>query len=139
MKVFVVFVESVEASREHASKVIDSIQRFANWEPELLPGVTPQTLHLYNALLPIVDQSPSRIQGFRQNVYQTYLTKQSCFYNHVRVWQRCLELMEPVAFVEHDSLCVRDWDDVEFEQILILCQVRAATKRRPQASRQEWL
>lgn len=120
MKAFVVFVDRVAKSREYALKVLTSIQHHAGWTAELLPGVTPDTLPLYEQWFPMQDQEPSRIVGFREQAYDTYLTKKSCFYNHVRVWHRCIELDEPVAFIEHDAVCVRDWDQPRFRQVLIL-------------------
>lgn len=120
MKAFVVFVPQVAASREYASKVLESIQNHAGWTPELLPGTTPDTIPLYEQWFSMQDQVPSRIVGFRERAYEIYLTKKSCFYNHVRVWHRCVELDEPVAFIEHDAICVRDWDEPKFNQVLIL-------------------
>lgn len=120
MKAFVVFVPQVAGSREHALTVLESIQRHRGWEAELLPGTTPDTLPLYQQWFPLQDQSPSRIEGFREHAHDTYLTKMSCFYNHVRVWHRAIELDQPVAFIEHDAVCVRNWDDKEFSQVLIL-------------------
>jgi len=120
MKAFVVFVPQVAGSREHALTVLESIQAHQGWEAELLPGTTPDTLPLYQQWFPLIDQSPSRIEGFREHAHDTYLTKMSCFYNHVRVWHRAIELDEPVAFIEHDAVCVRDWNQPKFRQVLIL-------------------
>ena len=120
MKAFIVFVEQVAKSVDYAQQVLSSMQLYQTWQPELLPGVTPRTLPLYEAWFPFQDRSPSRIEGFREQLYDTYLTKKSCFFNHVRVWYRCLELGEPVAFVEHDAVCVRDWDESSFDGVLIL-------------------
>lgn len=120
MKAFLIFVPQVAASVEHASVVVEEFGKFPNWDLELLPGATPVTLPLFQKWFPFQDQAISRINGFRTSVYSTYETKLSCFYNHVRVWTRCVELGEPVAFIEHDAVPVRDWDHLSFREVLIL-------------------
>jgi GR25 family glycosyltransferase involved in LPS biosynthesis len=42
-----------------------------------------------------------------------------CFYSHYRLWQRCVELNEPIWIFEDDVRFIRPYHAVEFEEILI--------------------
>lgn len=43
-----------------------------------------------------------------------------CFYSHYTLWQKCVELNEPIMIFEDDVKFYRGWDPVEWEDILIL-------------------
>lgn len=120
MKVFLIFVDTHAGSINHMQQVLESIQQFPNWEPILFPGVNPNSLSLFEKQFPIKEQHKSRVGLFKKHRPSTYLTKKSCFYNHYRVWKHCVDLNEPVAFVEHDSICQRDWNYAFFNEVLIL-------------------
>lgn len=129
MKTFLIFVDTVDRSISHASIVLGSIKEHCGWDVEILPGTTPHTLKLFETQWPLEMQPRSRVQGFRREKFDTYLTKKSCFYNHYRVWHRCVELNRPVAFVEHDAVCVCDWDYQHFNDVLILHPQSAVRQR----------
>ena len=40
--------------------------------------------------------------------------------NHVRLWNKCIELNETIAVIEQDSFCVRSWQPVAFDDVLIM-------------------
>ncbi len=42
-----------------------------------------------------------------------------CFYSHYRLWQKCVELNEPIMVFEDDVMFVRNYIPVEFEEVLI--------------------
>jgi GR25 family glycosyltransferase involved in LPS biosynthesis len=119
MKSFVIYVKSSEKSRQYAEASLQSC--WNNFEAELFEGVERATLQewddkLYN-LSPIVN---SRAVGHFLDTKERYETKKSCFLNHVRLWQKCVELNETIAIIEHDAHCVRSWDNIQFDELLIL-------------------
>lgn len=120
MKAFLIFVDTHAGSLNHIATVLNSIRQFSSWEPILFPGVNPDSLSLFEMQFPIQEKFKSRISYFKKHVLNTYLTKKSCFYNHYRVWKYCASLGEPVAFIEHDSICQKEWDQIKFKDILIL-------------------
>ena len=44
-----------------------------------------------------------------------------CFYSHYRLWQKCVELNEPIWIFEDDVIFERKYTPVEFDEILLLC------------------
>lgn len=44
-----------------------------------------------------------------------------CFYSHYRLWQKCVELNEPIFIFEDDVLFERNFIPVEWEDVLLLC------------------
>jgi len=42
-----------------------------------------------------------------------------CFYSHYRLWQKCVELNEPIWIFEDDVKFVRPYHPVEFDEVLI--------------------
>ena len=43
-----------------------------------------------------------------------------CFYSHYKLWQKCVELNEPIMIFEDDVKFYRKYEPVEFDDILIL-------------------
>lgn len=43
-----------------------------------------------------------------------------CFYSHYSLWQKCMELDEPIMIFEDDVKFYRGWQPVEWEGVLIL-------------------
>jgi glycosyl transferase, family 25 len=46
---------------------------------------------------------------------------QGCFFSHYGLWQRCLELAEPIMIFEDDVKVYRQYFPVEFSGVLITC------------------
>jgi GR25 family glycosyltransferase involved in LPS biosynthesis len=44
-----------------------------------------------------------------------------CFYSHYRLWQKCVELNEPIWIFEDDVLFERGWLPIEWEDVLMVC------------------
>lgn len=45
---------------------------------------------------------------------------QGCFYSHYRLWQKCIELNEPITIWEDDIVLSRPYLEVEWQDILVL-------------------
>ena len=62
----------------------------------------------------------SRAAAFYLHDSDIYMIKKCCSFNHYRLFNRCVELNEPIAIIEHDSHCIGDWKDFKFEDILVM-------------------
>jgi GR25 family glycosyltransferase involved in LPS biosynthesis len=51
-----------------------------------------------------------------------------CFYSHYRLWQRCVELNEPVFIFEDDVMFERGWVPVDWQDVLMVCLGKKAYK-----------
>jgi GR25 family glycosyltransferase involved in LPS biosynthesis len=45
---------------------------------------------------------------------------QGCFYSHYRLWQKCAELNEPITIWEDDIVLYRNYQPIEWDDILVL-------------------
>lgn len=43
-----------------------------------------------------------------------------CFHSHYRLWQKCVELDEPIIVFEDDIIVHRDYQEIDFDELLIL-------------------
>jgi hypothetical protein len=57
-----------------------------------------------------------------------------CFYSHYALWQRCVELNEPIMIFEDDVKFYRNYRPVEFESVLILSLGKSSFLSDPQKS-----
>ena len=128
MKTFVIYVDGHEQSTYQAEQCMKSLQK--GFEGELFKGTTPATLSQYESKhnFPLIENA--RLEAFSKEDQDKYLTKKSCFYNHVRLWEKCIELDEPIVFAEHDAHCVREWDNIDFDEVLVLNVESAMTNKR---------
>lgn len=116
MKSFVIYLKGHTASEKQANDCYRSSSS-SGFDVEMLEGITPKTLYDYEHYPEV---SNGRVTNFKRESKKVYETKMSCFLNHVKVWKKCLELNEPVAFIEHDSYCVRNWDNPTWKDVLIM-------------------
>jgi len=47
------------------------------------------------------------------------LGQQGCWFSHFLLWQRCLELNEPLVILEHDAVIQRKWEPLEINNSLV--------------------
>lgn len=116
MKAFIIHTDH-NKSVEYANKALKSFDNYNGWKPELFNGVTIETLSEYEEQYNIKVKIESRAITFLPNHFKV---KKSCFLNHYRLFHKCIELNEPLAVIEHDSHCVGNWDNLEFDNILIM-------------------
>jgi hypothetical protein len=55
-----------------------------------------------------------------------------CFYSHYGLWQKCVELGEPIMIFEDDVKFYRKYEPVEFEGVLVLSLGKSSFMRDPQ-------
>jgi len=51
-----------------------------------------------------------------------------CFYSHYRLWQKCIDLDEPILVFEDDVLFERNYEPVEWDEVMLLCTGKEAYK-----------
>lgn len=118
MKSFVIYVKGHKTSEKYARMCADSCK--GKFDCELFEGVTPETLAKFEKRFDFPRMIPSRVDDMHKESQRLYTTKKSCFLNHVRLWEKCIEIDEPIAVIEHDSHCIRAWDNVKFDEVLVL-------------------
>lgn len=120
MKAYVIYVKGHKLSEKYADNCFNSAKD-SGFEPEMFEGVTPATLDQWTHMQ-YPDLPNGRITHFkRESPENKYKIKKSCFTNHVRLWNKCLELNEPIVVLEQDAHCVANWNPtLKWEDILIL-------------------
>lgn len=119
MKAFIIHTHH-NKSVEYAKKALNSFKEYDGWEPQLFIGITSDTLPTWEIKYPFKMKTDSRVQGFFKNDKRKYMAKKSCALNQYRLWEICVELNEPIAIIEHDSHCIDDWKDYEFDEVLVM-------------------
>ncbi len=134
MKTFIIYIDHPK-SIDYASQCLKSFEHFSGWEPELFEGITVDTLPTYEEQYNIKMKELSRASDFFNNHPKKYKIKKSCSLNHYRLFRKCVELNEPIAVVEHDSHCMKDWENAKFDDVLVL---NAASAIKQQVLKHIW-
>lgn len=117
---YIIYVKDNAKSEEYANVCLKSCKN-SGFDAELFEGVQRSTLKYWDDKLNnLQTMENSRAYGHSLDTAQRYETKKSCFLNHVRLWQKCVELEKPISILEHDSYCIQNWNDLEFDELLIL-------------------
>jgi GR25 family glycosyltransferase involved in LPS biosynthesis len=89
---------------------------------------------------------PERWQEFKQNHSWKIFEKQpigddedkmrrpgvvGCFYSHYGLWQRCVELNEPIMIFEDDVKFYRGWTPIDWDGVLILSLGKSSFLNEP--------
>ena len=121
MKAFIIYVQGNEHSEQYADNALDSFKSTSGWEPVLFKGINLTTLPNWEKQYPLQMKKLSRAASFYARETNTkYKTKKCCSMNHYRLFKKCVKMNEPIAVIEHDSHCIGDWLDVDFDDVLIL-------------------
>jgi len=51
-----------------------------------------------------------------------------CFHSHFRLWQRCVEINEPILIFEDDVIFERGWTPIEWEDVLLVATGKSVYK-----------
>jgi len=54
-----------------------------------------------------------------------------CFYSHYELWQRCVDLNEPIMIFEDDVKFYREWTPIDWDDILILSLGKSSFRDEP--------
>ena len=119
MKGQIVYIEGHMESEEQAQQALTSFERW-NWDVKLHKGLTAETVQDTEEFKNLNIIEKSRLLDFKVEDYHKYLTKMACAINNIQFWKKIIEYDEPMAFIEHDAICITSWDKHEFSDYLIL-------------------
>lgn len=111
----IVYIKGHKKSEEQANASLKSFQKYKGWDLQLVEGLTPKTV---DSDVDIIENS--RLHDFKRENYNRFLTKVSCANNHIKFFKKVIEEDEPMAFLEHDAVCISDWEQYDFKDYLIL-------------------
>lgn len=119
MKCRLIYIPNHLGSLDQRDQALESFSQYSGWDVEKRQGVTPATVEKrFEYTWPI--KKNSRLLNFREENENRFLTKLSCVINHIKFWRYVVKHDEPMVFLEHDAICVGDWEGAEFDEYLIL-------------------
>lgn len=105
-KTFVIALKDHEISLSQLNDCFDSAKT-NNWKIETFWGINGRN---------ITEQD-------WKNIKVTPVTKKlgqrGCWFSHFLLWNKCVELNEPIVVLEHDAVIQRPWEPLEIDQSLI--------------------
>jgi len=126
MKNFIISLSKIESSLTTATNLKMQLEAYGNYV-ELFEGTygndaskmmieEGRTIHPWGIKGPPAD-------GVIQPVDPTLHWGpgiQGCFYSHYRLWQKCVELNEPIAIWEDDIVLERNYFPIDWKDVLVL-------------------
>ncbi len=125
MKAFIINLSKIESSRSTAVKVKEALDSF-NIENEFFEGsYGDEALAAFKAqgrqCYPWGVKGPTRLYSEEEKqCIEDNPGVLGCFYSHYRLWEKCVELNEPIMIFEDDVLFTRGFHPVEWKDVLIL-------------------
>ena len=113
MKGYIHYVKGHSQSEQQAAEALASFIKFG-WDVSLRAGYTPETLpdseYDYKCI------EGGRLEGMLREGRGGKI-KKACISNQIRLWREVVETNEPMAFIEHDAICIGKGDYI-FDEIL---------------------
>jgi len=123
MKAFIIHLSKIQASLNTATKVKESLDSF-DIKNELFEGsYGNEAKKLFEKTGRVCH--PHSFKGVNflySNEEKEQLSApgvMGCFYSHFRLWEKCIELNEPIMVFEDDVIFTRTYNPVEFDDVLI--------------------
>lgn len=124
MKAFVIYLPTAPKKAIAVDGIVDQLKKYglAAQAFEGIDGCQAQSIVQQRNL----KLWPYSIKGQRLDPKEKDWSKLSrpgvigCFLSHYSLWQRCVELGEPIAIFEDDVQLRRPWQPVDWQDILIL-------------------
>lgn len=116
MKACVIYVENHKGSVAQAKQCVESCKKFG-YDITTLKGSTPQNMKID---FPYSEIEDARVKIFKRENYKKYLAKKACFSNHIRIWKHIVKSNEEVLVLEHDAIAIKEWDNPEYDEMLVL-------------------
>jgi glycosyl transferase family 25 len=110
-KTFVIAIKGHPVSERQLQDCLDSAEKF-NWDIEVFWGINGNTL---------TEESWKQIGVNPLLNKPTMLRKGTwgCFFSHWVLWNRCLELNNPIIVLEHDAVIQESWRPIEIKKSMI--------------------
>ena len=125
MKAFIINLSKIESSRSTALKVKEALDNFGI-ENELFEGsYGNETKKLFEQqrrqCYPWGVKGPDRPYSEEEKKGLAESPGiQGCFYSHYRLWEKCVELNEPILIFEDDVVFTRTFNPVDWQDVLIV-------------------
>ena len=110
-KTFVIALKGHEVSESQLQDCLASATKF-NWQVEVFWGVNGRT---------ITEDSWKNI-GVIPMYHKPSMDKPGtwgCFFSHWNLWNRCVELNEPIVILEHDAIIENFWKSFDLSDALV--------------------
>jgi glycosyl transferase family 25 len=122
-KSFIICLSKVPSSLDTAVKVKEQLEKF-NMPAELFEGsYGHETIEFFNKTNrkchPWTFKGPTRLLSEEEKNSITSPGVLGCFYSHYRLWEKCIELNEPILVFEDDVIFERPFIPVEWDDVLI--------------------
>lgn len=101
MKAFVITIFENEKSQKAADRCISSAKKF-DIAVEKHQAMTPQ-----RGAVSTAHKKEIPLNGFKEK-YSRFENCLAAFLSHLSLWEKCLELNEPIIIFEHDAVIVND-------------------------------
>jgi glycosyl transferase family 25 len=117
MKAFIISLSKIQSSKDSGVEAQQALKRIGI-DSELFEGTYG------NDAVDIFEKENrvlKDISGVNSNTGKfLYPGVKGCFYSHYRLWQKCVELNEPIMIFEDDLVVYREYKDIKFTDLLIL-------------------
>lgn len=124
MKSFIIHLSKILSSKETAYQTKEDLKKYGI-ESELWEGTygnDPLILKENRPLHPWTFKGPNApvVEDSKYAQKASALGVKGCFYSHFRLWEKCIELDEPIMIWEDDIEIRRGYIPVEWDDILVL-------------------
>lgn len=119
MKAFIISLSKIESSIITAKAMIEPLQSYG-FDVELFEGSYGNEMpSLFKEQGRTFHPTDHRERPSKATRKTTGPGAMGCFYSHYRLWEKCIELDEPIWVFEDDIEFIRPYYPVEFEEVLI--------------------
>jgi GR25 family glycosyltransferase involved in LPS biosynthesis len=110
-KTFVIALKDNPISLSQLNDCLTSAKEY-NWDIEVFWGTNGKTLSLDS--WKEIGVTPLLHKGS-----MTKLGTWGCFFSHWNLWNKCVELNEPIVILEHDAIIKSKWVSIEVSSALV--------------------
>ena len=137
MKAFVITLFNDKYSVQSAENTLKTARQMNDdLHIEMVRAVTPKGIGDYTYSYPLMGKS-STYEGMTLTGYATTETdkKIACSLSHMHLWEKCVEMDEPIMILEHDAVFTRKFklgklmNLIEDGDIVMINDPRGATRR----------
>lgn len=110
-RTFVIAIKGHPVSEQQLQDCLETAKKF-NWNVEVFWGVNGNTL---------TEQSWAEI-GVNPLLNKPTMNRKGtwgCFFSHWMLWNKCVELNEPIIVLEHDAVIMEEWNPIEIDDYMV--------------------
>lgn len=119
MKAFIISLSKIESSITTAKAMIEPLESYG-FDVELFEGSygneMKKIFKTQGRLFHPTDYNENPVSPTRKTAGPGAM---GCFYSHYRLWEKCIELDEPIWVFEDDIEFIRPYYPVDFDEVLI--------------------